>query len=303
MVAAITVSGKNGLEPRPFLRWAGGKDQLLEPILSLVPKRFNAYHEPFIGGGAVYFAMVRERRIKGAAYLSDLNHRLVTCYRMVRSRPQDVIDELERLMQERTLEGYLRARTEFNRGVRERRSGVFGLFTDSTPPSPIRLAALFVFLNRICFNGLFRENQKGEFNVSFDPSKVTADVVRGDVLLAASSSLQGAEILEADFLSSTSLARAGDFIFFDPPYVPVSVTASFDQYTADGFGMDHQASLAEACQDLAKRSINFLLCNSAHPAVLELYKGFEISHVRAIRSVNCKGTGRGAVDEVLIRNY
>lgn len=290
------------VEAAPLLKWVGGKDQLLEDLLRLIPLDFGNYVEPFIGGGSIYFAMRRLGRIRRGAYLADLNRRLVTTYRAVRGFPEAVLSELTKLSQDKTEPAYRQAVKEFNQGARESRTGVVPLFGHLPPPAPARMAALFIYLNRLCFNGLFRENLSGEFNVGYgkNPKK---DTIRADSIRAASVSLAQAEILEADFTLTLSLAGRDDFAMMDPPYVPLTETANFNQYTADGFGMDQQDRLARACRELDRRGGRFLLCNSAHPSVIELYKGFEVRTVKATRNVNCKGDGRGEVDEVLILNY
>ncbi|TVQ97535.1 MAG: DNA adenine methylase [Deltaproteobacteria bacterium] len=274
--------GVSGVQPSPFLKWAGGKSRLLEQYEPWWPEEFERYHEPFLGGGAVFFRLRPEE-----AALSDVNGRLVDTWRAVRDSLPEV---LERLAGHRERHGrtyFYRARQRFNAG-----RGV----------SPVERAALMIYLNKTCFNGLYRENGRGEFNV---PIGSYRDPRIFDVghLRAVSRVLQGVEIRVSGFESVVDRAEAGDLVYFDPPYVPLSATSAFTGYHASGFGMDLQHRLARVYAELDRRGCRVMLSNSDVPAVRELYAGWRIIGIRAGRSISCKSSRRGSVGEVLVRNW
>ncbi len=263
----------------PFLKWVGGKTSLLPELLRHVPApgSLRRYHEPFFGGGALFFVVAPRR-----ALLSDSNAELIHCYLQVRDEPYRVLDALARHVYEK--EHYLDIRA-----------------LDPLRLAPAARAARFIFLNKTCFNGLWRVNRAGRFNVPIgrytnprfhDPA----------ALLAASAALRDVEILHSTFEEALSKAAPGDFVYLDPPYDPVSVTSSFASYTADGFTWDDQKRLARACIALNRRGVRFLLSNSATERVRELYLGFEQRTVRAPRFINSRARSRGRVDELLVFN-
>jgi DNA adenine methylase len=242
-----------------------------------VPARLRGYHEPFVGGGALFFA-VRPRR----AMLSDSNAELVHCYRQVRDDVYGVLDALARHV-------YERAHFEAVRALEPSRL------------APSERAARFIYLNKTCFNGLWRVNRAGRFNVPFGRYK-NPRFADPSTLITASDALRGVEIDCAPFEESLAKAAPGDFVYLDPPYDPVSPTASFASYTAGGFTWEDQRRLAHACVVLNRRGVRFLLSNSATDRVRELYSGFEQRIVRAPRFINSKAEGRGRVDELLVFN-
>lgn len=261
----------------PFLKWVGGKTSLLPELLRHVPQRLRRYHEPFVGGGALFFAVAPRR-----AVLSDSNAELVHCYQQVRDDVYRVLHALSRHVYEKAHYQNVRA-------------------LDPLRLAPAARAARFIYLNKTCFNGLWRVNRAGRFNVPIgrytnprfhDPSG----------LIAASEALRTVEILHAPFEEALGKAAPGDFVYLDPPYDPLSATSSFAGYTADGFGWDDQKRLAHACIALNRRGVRFLLSNSATDRVRELYRGFEQRLVRAPRFINSKPASRGRVDELLVFN-
>jgi DNA adenine methylase len=262
--------------PKPFLKWVGGKRQLLPELLARVPMGFDTYFEPFLGGGALFFALLPER-----AVLSDSNSRLVRTYRAVRDDVDEVIAELSTYPHDRVFFEELRR-------------------VDVDALDDIQVAAWMIYLNRTGFNGLYRVNKSGGFNVPFG-RYTNPTICNPDRLLAASAGLQGAEILHASFSDSYKLAKPGDFVYFDPPYVPLSETSSFTSYTKDGFGIEEHKKLRDTVINLKARGVDVLLSNSSAGAVFELYENFEIEEVYANRAINSKATGRGKVAEVLIR--
>jgi DNA adenine methylase len=261
----------------PFLKWVGGKTSLLSVLLDHVPAQFGRYHEPFVGGGALFFALAPRR-----ACLSDSNAELIHAYTMVRDRAAAVLDALSLHVYERGHFEAVRARDPLSLGAAER-------------------AARFIYLNKTCFNGLWRVNRAGRFNVPFGRYRNPLFCDR-DTLERASAVLRAADLSCARFELSLERARPGDFVYLDPPYDPVSKTANFTSYTPDAFTWDDQQRLAEACMHLDRRGVAFLLSNSATPRIRKLYRGFEQHVVRAPRHISCKADGRGAVDEVLVSN-
>jgi DNA adenine methylase len=265
------------LRTGPFLKWVGGKTALLPELRKHAPERPRGYHEPFVGGGALFFAL-RPRR----AVLSDANAELIHCYQQVRDDPHGVLDALAHHVYERSHFEAVRALEPRDLEATAR-------------------AARFIYLNKTCFNGLWRVNRKGRFNVPF--GRYTAPRFCDPAgLLRASEALRGTELRNLPFEQSLALAAPGDFVYLDPPYDPVSATANFTSYTGNDFGWAEQERLAEACGRLNRRGVRFLLSNSATARIRQLYAGFEQRVVRAPRSINSRGSGRGHVDELLVFN-
>ena len=261
----------------PFLKWVGGKTSLLPELLRHVPARIRRYHEPFVGGGALFFAVAPRR-----AVLSDNNAELVHCYRQVRDDVHGVLDVLSRHVYEKDHFQAIRA-------------------LDPQRLAPAERAARFIYLNKTCFNGLWRVNRSGRFNVPFG-RYTNPRFHHPEALTAASRSLRGVELLHLPFEEALADARGGDFVYLDPPYDPVSATSSFASYTADGFTWDDQKRLARACIALNRRGVRFLLSNTATGRIRDLYRGFEQRSVRAPRFINSKADSRGQVDELLVFN-
>lgn len=264
--------------PRPFLKWVGGKTQLLDQFRPMLPEMFGRYFEPFVGGAALFFALRPPR-----ASLYDVNEELIDCYRAIRDDVDSVIEAL----------GDHRYERKHYYAVRE---------LDPRALRPAQRAARTIFLNKTGFNGLYRVNRAGRFNVPF--GRHTKPAFRDeDNLRSCSLALQGVEVQVRDFRQIVGDATAGDFVYFDPPYAPVSDTADFTSYSAGGFGWVDQQTLATAFADLTKKGVYAMLSNSDTPAVRELYGSFRIDEVSAARSVNSKADRRGKVSEVVIRNY
>jgi DNA adenine methylase len=282
------------IEPvSPLLKWVGGKSQLLQEILTRFPKSFGAYHEPFLGGAAIYFGLETQNR---ASFLSDTNQWLINFYSHVKSSPMELFHEISQLGKvfnsldavERSLMFY-QLRDEFN----------------SVSEPGLRKAALLLFLNKTCFNGLYRENSKGKFNVPFNQSRGQITFAQLDNLLAASKKLEKASLRNASFTSVQDFVRAGDLVYFDPPYVPLSDTSSFTDYVSDGFGKSQQEELLELASQLRQTGAFVVLSNSYTPWVVENYKkrDFKIYEVKAKRMVAAKTSSRSAVSEAVILGY
>lgn len=266
---------------RPFLKWVGGKRSLLPMISAHSPASFGRYHEPFVGGGALFFHLARQKALPRGAVLSDNNERLVRAYKGVRDRVEDVIGHLKSYPHEKS----------FYLAMRDR---AIDAATDS------EVAAWMIYVNRTGYNGLYRVNQQNRFNVPFGDYE-NPRICDPDNLRACSRALAGAEIRCEPFDVVAERAERGDFVYFDPPYVPLSATSSFTSYTASGFGLAHQEKLAAVARSLKARGVHVLLSNSSAPLVRELYKeGFVAHEVRVARSVNSRGDGRGKIVELLM---
>jgi len=277
--------------PSPFLKWAGGKARLAPVILGRAPGRFGRYHEPFLGGGAVFFAFAGAGRAPGP-HLSDANPALISCYRSVRDDAEGVIAALGTLE-----ERYLALGTE-------ERAGCYYEVRASRPEGAVASAARLIFLNRTGYNGLYRENSRGEFNVPHG-RYVRPRILDRDGLRAASRALAGATLRAGDFEQACAAATAGDFIYLDPPYQPLTATARFTAYTRSAFGEAEQERLRDAFERLTRAGVAALLSNSDHERIRELYgeRGFGFETVLMSRAINSVGSGRAPIPELLIDNF
>jgi DNA adenine methylase len=265
-------------EAAPFVKWVGGKRALMPQLTARLPQRFGAYHEPFVGGGAVFFALQPQQ-----AVLSDDNGELINAYTVVR-------DEVERLI--RHLRGH-EATEEYYYALRAK---------NPRDLEPVERASRILYLNRTCFNGLYRVNSRGGFNVPFGRYK-NPQICNEAGLRAASAALRGAAVHHRPYEHVLNTAKRGDFVYFDPPYHPVSATANFTSYTAGAFTADDQRRLADVFRTLAARGCKVMLSNSDTPLIHELYADFHVDIVSAPRLVNRDASKRGPVNEVLVRNY
>lgn len=267
---------------RPFLKWAGGKKRLLPELLKRVPEGFDRYVEPFLGGGALFFALQPEK-----ALLSDINAEIVNAFQVVRDDVEALIADLSK---HRYGEKYYYKIRNADRGA------------DFWTYSEVEKASRVIYLNKTCYNGLYRVNSRGEFNVPFgDYDKPS--IVDEENLRRCSRVLQFAELKCQNFLEMEDSFKAGDFVYFDPPYVPLSKTANFTAYSAGGFSTQQQHELALLCEQLHHRGVKFLLSNSCSELVAELYSGFKIETIHSSRAINSKADSRGKVPEFLVRNY
>ena len=273
---------------RPFLKWAGGKTALLPQLLAAAPERIDTYYEPFLGGGALFFALQREGRFSHAV-LSDSNQELINAYTQVRDNVNKLIHALA--VHQRKYDT-APDRSEYYYNVRSKR------LTCS-----LGGAANLIFLNKTCYNGLYRVNSKGRFNVPHGTYK-NPTICDEENLIAVSEALQGVELEVADFAAAPRKAGVGDFVYFDPPYVPLSDTASFTSYTAQGFSLTEQQRLADTARHLADLGARVTLSNSGHRDVAALYHTdrFQLDEVHAPRAINSKPSGRGLAREYLIQS-
>lgn len=270
-------------EVSPLVKWVGGKTRLLPEIVARMPRRFGQYFEPFVGGAALYLHLEPER-----AVLSDLNRDLIETYRTVVADPDAVLEELSDHQNNHGEEHYYETRAYWN-----------GEHEPHMVPTPVWRAGAFIYLNKTCFNGLWRVNKSGEFNVPMGDYK-NPDIRRPTALRAAAVALGRADLRIADYRTTVQEARAGDFIYFDPPYIPVSATAAFTTYNAGGFGLDQQKDLAAVAGMLVSRGCYVMLSNSDTPLAHDLYKDFRRDRVTRSGSINSDTTRRGAVGELII---
>ncbi|MBY0358529.1 MAG: DNA adenine methylase [Candidatus Obscuribacterales bacterium] len=266
----------------PFLKWAGGKSQLLTTFSDFLPESFDNYFEPFVGGAAVFFYLRRNRPLFRAT-LADLNQELVNCYQTIRDDVEELILSLKEHKNEAEYFYQLRAK-------------------DPLKMSEVERASRLIFMNKTCFNGLYRVNSKGKFNVPFGSYKNPRTCDEAN-LRACSKVLQDANIRYQPFEAILKQAKKGDFIYFDPPYQPLSSTAKFTSYTKNSFSSEDQERLAETFSRLDKRGCRLMLSNSDCQFIRDLYKDFRIETVQAMRAINCQAVGRGRVNEVVVMNY
>lgn len=268
----------------PFLKWVGGKRQLMNEIEPLIPSKISTYYEPFIGGGAVFLNQQPKR-----AVINDYNAELINVYKMVRDNVEELIEDLA--THENESEYFYKVR------LQDREEGFDEL-------SALKRASRVIYLNKTCFNGLYRVNSSGEFNTPFGRYK-SPNIVNEPVLRAVSKYLQNNDIqlLSGDFEDALKGARKGAFVYLDPPYDPLSKSSNFTGYVEGGFGSDQQERLRDTCIKLHQKGVNFLLSNSATPFIKDLYQDFEIIEVGAKRQINSVASKRGEVTEVLVRNY
>ncbi len=270
---------------QPFLKWAGGKRQLLPYIKSFIPKSFDCYFEPFVGGGAVLFDLKHPK-----AFINDANPELINLYEVICNDPDSLFDEVAKHINDRDYFYALRQQ--------DRDENVYSRL------SKTERAARILYLNKTCFNGLFRVNSQGQFNAPFGDYP-NPNIAPEKIIRAVSDYLKGKDIIieNKDFAKAVKTARAGDFIYFDPPYDPVSDTSSFTGYHSNAFDRGEQVRLFKVFEDLDRRGCKVMLSNSDTGFIRDLYKNYKTEDILATRRINAVGSGRGAIREVLVMNY
>ena len=266
----------------PIVKWVGGKRQLMFELIKNMPKTYNRYFEPFIGGGALFFELQPEN-----GYISDLNEELINLYSVVRDNVYALIDDLRK--HDVSKEYFIKIRN-------------LDRTNKYTNLSDVEKASRFIYLNRTCFNGMYRVNSLGQFNVPFGNYK-NPRIVDTENLINCSKLLQKTEMLCSDFTEILNKVKKGDFVYLDPPYVPLNETSSFTSYTKDGFDIDMQFKLRDVCNELDTMGVMFMLSNSDTELVNEMYSNYAIKKVYASRAINANANGRGKITEVLVRNY
>jgi DNA adenine methylase len=283
----------NDDRPRPFVKWAGGKRAIVDELRQWMPAEIGTYAEPFCGGGAVFFALAAEprRRFK-RAILTDKNAELVASYRAIKTD----VDALVRRLRKYSEEHFALS----EEGRRDHFYDVRKLETERL--SDVERAARLIFLNKTCFNGLWRVNSSGLFNVPFG-RYAKPKILDERRLRAVHVALIDVDIREADFQEATKSLRSGDFAYFDPPYVPVSRTANFTAYAKDGFGVDEQRRLLDELARLRKKNVAAMVSNTCSPETEALYAGYHVNRVNVARAINSDASKRGEVFELVVTTY
>jgi len=267
---------------RPFVKWAGGKRQILSELMSRIPNTFGRYFEPMLGGGALYFALQPK-----SAVLNDTNQELINVFNTVRGNVDALIGNLKQHQHSEDYYYALRAKDQ---------SKEYDKWTN------VEKASRFIYLNKTCFNGLYRVNSKGFYNVPFGDYK-NPKIVDEENLRAGALLLRSAKITCGSYLEVEAKASSGDFVYIDPPYLPISKTSSFTSYTKDGFSIDDHFELSALCQRLDKKGVQFMVSNSFTHVVLGAFKNFKTELIKANRAINSKASGRGKITELIITNY
>lgn len=275
---------------KPFVKWAGGKNGLINSLISFIPKNFNSYFEPFVGGGALFFYLKNLNILNSKKiYLNDKNAELINAYKQIKINPNKLLEELEILKNNHSKEYFYKIRNL------DRDFDFYSL-------SEVFRAARFIYLNKTCFNGLCRYNAKGNFNTPMGSYK-NPKIYDKDLIFSVHEVLKNVSITNKDFEVVSLKAKKGDFVYFDPPYYPLNKTSSFVSYT-DNFSANEQIRLYKLFKMLDCEGIKVLQSNSNTDFIKELYKDFEIIEVISKRAINCKGDKRGKITELIIRgNY
>lgn len=271
-------------EIQTIVKWAGGKKQLLNQFKIFFPKNINRYFEPFVGGGAVAFHVIQNKKPK-EIYLSDINEELINCYNTTKNKVEELIKILKEHKKQHNEKYYYKIRSQNPKTL-----------TD------IERAGRFIYLNKTCFNGLYRVNSKGEFNAPIG-SYTNPSIVQEEELIEISKILKNITIKIESFEKITNNTKKGDFVYLDPPYYPLKKGRSFTTYTKNSFLEKEQEQLAKVFKELDKKGCSVMLSNSDTDFIKNLYKEYNISFVNARRMINCDATKRGAIKEVVITNY
>lgn len=271
---------------QPFTKWTWGKRQLLGELRSYMPETYGRYFEPFVGGGALFFDLAPEQ-----AVINDFNEELINAYRQIKNNPAELINLLIKHKENNSKDYYLALRSADRDGRISRMTGV-------------ERAARILYMLRVDFNGLYRVNSKNQFNVPYGRYK-NPKIVDVDLLYQISEYLNenDIEILQTDFAEAVKDAQTGDFVYFDPPYIPLNETSSFTSYTHEGFSYEEQVRLRNTFKELTERGVYAMLSNSSSPLVEELYKDFNIYFVEAQRTNGAKSSSRGKISEIIVTNY
>ena len=266
----------------PIIKWAGGKRQLLPELKSRLPQSYNRYFEPFIGGGALFFDLAPEN-----AYISDVNEELINLYKTVRNNLPELISDLS--VHQNLPEYYSQIRA-------------LDRTQEYSMLSNVKRASRFIYLNKTCFNGLYRVNSKGFFNVPFGRYQ-NPKLLDKENLYTAANILKQTQIECATFDNILNFVKKNDFVYFDPPYIPLTETSSFTSYSKENFATKDHLALKNLCDKLDCLGVKFMLSNSDTPKSRELYSSYKIDKIYANRFINSKSTGRGKISEIIVTNY
>lgn len=270
------------IAPKPFVKWAGGKSQLLPELVKRIPKPYERYFEPFAGGAALFFHLQPRK-----ACLVDANENLINTYRVIKDQVDDLIDDLKQHIYDSDY--YYRIRNMD-------RTEAYQTWSD------VQKASRLIYLNKTCYNGLYRVNSRGEFNTPLGRYRNPTILDEGN-LRACSHTLRQTKLIAGSFSSIEKTVTSKDFVYFDPPYEPLSATANFTGYSRGGFDASKQEELRDFCDRLDRRGVRFMLSNSSAPLILELYRSYKVELVFASRMINSKGKDRGKIPEVIVTNY
>jgi DNA adenine methylase len=284
MVVACDISKENKapVEPKPFLKWAGGKSQLLPELVKRIPEDYAKYFEPFVGGAALFFHLQPQ-----TAYLVDINEDLINTYRVIKEQVDALICDLKQHVYQEDYYYHIRNidRTE-----------AYQRWTD------VQKASRLIYLNKTCYNGLYRVNAKGQFNTPFG-SYSNPTILNEANVRACSRALRSTKLIVGSFSAIVKRISSDDFVYFDPPYAPLIETANFTGYSQGGFDASMQVKLRDFCDRLDRRGVRFMVSNSSASLILELYRSYKVEFVYASRSINSKGKDRGKIPEVIVTNY
>ena len=275
---------------QPFIKWVGGKRGLLEQILPLFPMSFKNYYEPFVGGGAVFFELYSKGLLDNKkVFLSDINAELINAYNIVKDEPKELIKNLKKYKEKHNKEFYYKIRS-LDRDESYQRL------------SPLEKAVRFIYLNKTCFNGLYRVNKKGFFNTPIGSYK-NPNIADEETILNASEALQNATVKEQSFEEVLKVAKKDDLVYFDPPYYPLNETSNFTSYDSNSFLENEQIKLFGVFESLSAKKVKVIQSNSDTEFIKNLYIKYNINIVNANRFINSKSSGRGKITEVLVRNF
>ncbi|VTX86358.1 DNA adenine methylase [Gemella haemolysans] len=271
---------------QPFTKWTGGKRKLLPKLKELLPVDYNNYYEPFVGGGALFFELAPKNAI-----INDFNNELINCYIQIKNNPNKLIESLRKHKEKNSKEYYLEIR------------GLDRLDCFSNL-SGIERAARIMYMLRVNFNGLYRVNSKNQFNVPYG-NYSNPKIVDEELINSISDYLNSNEIkiMSGDFEDSLDTVKSGDFVYFDPPYIPLNETSSFTSYTHEGFSYEDQVRLRDTVRKLTEKGVKVMVSNSSSELTIDLYREFNVHYVDVTRTNGAKSTSRGVVKEVIITNY
>lgn len=277
---------------KPFIKWVGGKGKLIPELVKLFPKKFNNYFEPFVGGGALFYEVKQKNEIAFSS-INDINKKLIITYKQIQQNPDKLISKLKKieskykkLLPEEQKEYFYSIRKKYN----------------EKNLNDLTISSYLIFLNKTCFNGMYRENSKGGYNIPFGDQR-NPTICNEENIINVSICLKDTEINNLPFEEATKKCKKGDFIYFDPPYYPTNITSSFTSYHKDSFGPTEQEKLRDIFIELDKKGCFVMLSNSDTEFIKNLYKDFNINYIYAARSINSKASKRGKIKEVVITNY
>lgn len=289
------VKNKAGFEyAKPFVKWVGGKGKLVPELEKYFPKKFNRYFEPFVGGGALFYEVIQKNNIVFSS-INDINKKLIVTYKQIQQDPKKIIsllknieNEYKKLSLEEQKEYFYTIRKKYNKESLDN----------------ITIAVYLIFLNKTCFNGMYRENSKGEYNIPFGDQK-NPTICDEKNILAVSKCLKNTEINNLSFEEAVEKCKKGDYIYFDPPYYPINATSSFTSYSKNSFGPREQEKLRNVFIKLARKGCFVMLSNSNTDFIKEIYKEYKdyFKYIYATRSINSNGNKRGKILEIVITNY